>query len=123
MAVIGYVTVFVRDFSRAVDFYEKTLGLPLAMRHDEFGYASFATGGARLALAEIDPNAADQAALVGRHTGVGVCVEDMEEAYQKLRAKGVEFPMPPSKQPWGGMLALFRDSEGNILYLDEIDSE
>jgi hypothetical protein len=31
--------------------------------------------------------------------------------------------MPPTKQPWGGVLATFRDSEGNVLYLDELRTE
>ena len=34
------------------------------------------------------------------------------------KGKGVEFEMPPTQQPWGGTLALFKDPDGNIYYLD-----
>jgi len=28
--------------------------------------------------------------------------------------------MKPSKQPWGGFMAMFADPDGNTFYLDEI---
>src|SRR5436309_9108737 len=95
-ARVWYVNIFVRDFDRAVDFYQRALGLPLKFRHDEFGYASFETGAAGLALARIDPNDATQTQLVGRHTGVGLGVPDIQAAYKELTGKGVKFTMPPS---------------------------
>jgi len=60
----------------------------------------------------------DETALVGRHTGIGFIVEDIDATYKELVEKGVEFDMPPTKQPWGGTLALLKDPEGNIFYLD-----
>ena len=119
-ARVWYVNIFVTDFDRAVTFYQQTLGLPLRFREEQFGYASFKTEGAGLALARVDPNAHNAAELVGRHTGVGLGVPDIDAAYKELAAKGVHFTMPPTKQPWGGVLALFADSEGNILYLDQL---
>jgi predicted enzyme related to lactoylglutathione lyase len=122
-ARLWYVNIFVTDFNRAVDFYEKRLGLPLRFRDESFGYASFQTEGAGLALARVDPKAENAKQLVGRHTGVGLGVEDIRTAYEELKGKGVEFTMPPSKQPWGGVLATFSDPEGNILYLDQLRDE
>jgi lactoylglutathione lyase len=109
----GYVNVFVRDFDRAVKFYSDTLGLTLNMRADEFGYASFDAGPISFAIAKTD-----DPQLVGRHTGVGFIVDDIDTAYSELVEKGVEFDMPPTRQPWGGVLALMKDPEGNIFYLD-----
>ncbi|MEC8821937.1 MAG: VOC family protein, partial [Pseudomonadota bacterium] len=40
--------------------------------------------------------------------------------YQALITKGVTFEMPPTEQPWGGILALFKDPDGNIFYLDPL---
>lgn len=37
-----------------------------------------------------------------------------------MKEAGVEFEMPPGKQPWGGMLALFKDPDGNLFYLDQV---
>lgn len=110
---IGYVNIFVTDFGRAVDFFSKTLGLKLTMREDKFGYASFDGGNISFAIAETD-----DPSLVGKHTGIGFIVDDIDKAYDEMKAKGVEFSMPPTKQPWGGTLALFKDPEGNVFYLD-----
>jgi predicted enzyme related to lactoylglutathione lyase len=120
---IWYVNVFVNDLARAVDFYTTKLGVPLRFQDERFGYASFATEGAGFAVARVDPQDPEQAPLVGRHTGVAFGVPDLEKAYAELRSRGVEFTMPPTKQPWGGVLATFRDSEGNVFYLDELRAE
>jgi predicted enzyme related to lactoylglutathione lyase len=118
---VWYVNLFVRDLERAVDFYQNKLGLPLRFRDDRFGYAAFATPGAGLSLARVDPD--DQGALVGRHTGVGLGVPDIHAAHAELAGRGVEFTMAPTRQPWGGLLATFRDPDGNVLYLDQLREE
>ena len=120
VARLWYATVFVADFERAVAFYEKKLGLPVKLKDDKFGYASFATEGAGLAVARVDPTAENAPQLLGRHTGVGLGVPDLAKAYEELRSRGVRFTMPPTKQPWGGVLAMFADPEGNIFYLDQL---
>ncbi|GAA5041734.1 putative enzyme related to lactoylglutathione lyase [Thermocatellispora tengchongensis] len=38
--------------------------------------------------------------------------DDVEKTYEELSAKGVEFPAPPVRQPWGWW-CMFLDSEGN----------
>lgn len=113
---LGYANIFVSDFDRALKFYTETLGLKVTRKDDAFGYAAFATEGAQLAIARVGEEQAD---LVGRHTGVGLMVEDLDATYTELAARGVEFPMKPEKQPWGGYMGLMCDSEGNILYLDQ----
>ncbi len=115
---IGYVNIFVSDFDRALAFYEQTLGLTVVTRDESFGYASFATAGASFAFAR-----ADDPALTGRHTGIGWVVDDVNEAFETLSAAGVEFEMPPAEQPWGGYMAMFRDPDGNLFYLDQIPAE
>ena len=62
----------------------------------------------------------DDASLFGRHTGIGFIVDDIDSVYQTLLAKGVSFEMPPTEQPWGGVLALMKDPDGNIFYLDPL---
>jgi len=110
---VGYVNVFVSDFERAQAFYGDTLGLPLNHADAAFGYASFQAGPVSLGIAHTD-----DAALRGRHTGVGFLCDDIDKVYAALTAKGVTFEMPPTQQPWGGVLALFRDPDGNVFYLD-----
>ena len=117
MTRIAYANVFVRDFERACDFYERVLGLRLDQKDASHGYAAFDAGPIRLGVAEVG---AEQAELAGRHTGLGLDVEDLEAEYARLSAAGVEFPMPPERQPWGGFMALMADPDGNVFYLDEI---
>lgn len=108
---IAYVNVFVTDLKRAVAFYESTLELQLVHADEEHGYASFAAGSVQLGLAVPGP---DQAELVGRHTGVGFSVTDLEVEHARLSQEGVVSSMPPTRQPWGGFMALLADPDGNV---------
>ena len=114
------VRVFVRDFERAVRFYNDTLGMKLSSRSDDMGWAQFTLGGADLALERDrgeDEDDGDDESLVGRFVGVSLAVDDIDQTYERLLARGVEFLRPPQKMPWGGVLAHFRDPDGNVLTL------
>ena len=113
---LWYVNLFVSDFERALAFYEGTLGLTPGRKDTAFGYASLATADVLFAIVQ-----ADDESLVGRHTGIGFGVEDLVASHRDLSAKGVEFTMPPQKQPWGGFMSVFRDPDGNTFYLDQLD--
>src|SRR5690606_9442296 len=54
---------------------------------------------------------------VGRFAGLSLEVKDIAAAHERLLAAGVEFTHPPTKQPWGGTLAHFKDPSGNVLTL------
>lgn len=116
---IAYVNVFVSDLDRAIEFYERTLGLALEHTAREHGYASFAAGPVRLGVAVAGP---EQRELVGRHTGIGFAVSDLETEHARLAGRGVAFPMAPSRQPWGGFMALAEDPDGNVFYLDQVSA-
>jgi len=109
----GYVNIFVSNFQKALDFYQAQLGLPLIFADEEFRYASFATPGAQLAIVETD-----QSELVGRHTGVGLTVMNLDDAHRELKER-VNFITEPEKQPWGGYMAMIADPDNNLFYLDE----
>jgi predicted enzyme related to lactoylglutathione lyase len=121
-ATVWYVNVFVSDFDRALAFYRNTLGLKVLVEDTDFGYESFDTNGAGFAIAAVDP-ASEQAALVGRHTGIGWGVPSVDESYEALAAAGARFSAPPARQPWGGYMALLEDPDGNVFYLDEFRDE
>jgi len=55
-----------------------------------------------------------------RLTGIGPAVGDLEAEHARLAGLGVAFEMPPTRQPWGGFMALVKDPAGNTLYLDEV---
>jgi len=119
---LWYVNVFVTDLERAIDFYGSALGLALRHADREHGYASFDAGPVSLGIARVD-DAPERAGLVGRHTGVGLGVADLEASYAALREKGVPFSMAPEQQPWGGFMAMFSDPDGNVFYLDQLREE
>ncbi|MFQ5698524.1 MAG: VOC family protein [Myxococcota bacterium] len=118
---LWYVNVYVRDLEKAVGFFRDTLGLPLRFWDEAFGYASFDAGGVGLALARIEGD--DTQGLVGRHTGIGIGVGDLASAHRDLERKGVRFTLPPTRQPWGGTLAMFEDPDANVFFLDQLREE
>ena len=116
---ISYVSVFVRDFGRSVAFYRDVLGLPVQSIAHEHEYASFAAGSIRLGIGTAGARAGE---IVGRHSGVGFEVDDLEAEHERLVAHGVTFRLPPQRQPWGAWMALFEDPDGNVHYLDQAAS-
>lgn len=115
---IAYINIFVSDLDRAINFYQNILGLTLNMSEENFGYASFNAGPISLGLAVPE---FDQRHLIGGHTGIGLAVSDLNKEYQALRKQEVKFSMPPTKQPWGGFMALLEDPDSNSFYLDQIE--
>ena len=111
---LSYVNVTVSDVDRAVVFFRDTVGLRLNFADAAFGYASFANAGASFAVVQ-----APEGEEVGRHTGIGFTVENLDAAHASLVEKEVVFTRPPTREPWGGYMAIFADPDGNTYYLDE----
>ena len=114
---IGFVIVFVTDFDKSLDFYTNTLGMEID--YTEAGWAQFKSGeDVSLAIQKCRPDYMEQGSkMVGRFVGVTLMVDDIEEQYKRLVAKGVEFTGRPEKKHWGGTLAHLKDLEGNVLTL------
>lgn len=55
----------------------------------------------------------------GGLNGLGLSVDDCQQTYEDLLAKGVEFIQPPSKRPYG-VEAVCRDNSGNAMVLVEL---
>lgn len=111
------VRIFVTDWQRALEFYQKTLGMPVAFANEQMGWAELAPEGGHLALERAAPGDEESGELVGRFVGVSLQVPDIAAAYTELRGKGVDFVAPPEKQVWGGTLAHLRDPDGNVITL------
>ncbi len=101
---LSYAIEFVADMNRAVKFYRDIIGLPL--KFESPGWSEFATGETTLAL-----HPASQKNPAGK-VELGFNVADLLQFYEDMQGKGVRFPMPPTKQDFGGTLAQFEDSEG-----------
>ncbi|MCI0623704.1 MAG: VOC family protein [Acidobacteria bacterium] len=104
---LGYAIVFVANMQRAVRFYRDTLGLKL--RFDSPEWTEFVTGETTLALHLASPK--NPAGKVE----IGFEVADLHAFHKEMTGKDVKFPMPPTKQDFGGELAQFLDSEGTAV--------
>ncbi len=118
---IGYVNVIVRDLDRSVAFYRDVLGFGLVFSEPQFHYARFDVGGFRFAIAAAEVDHFTGGAPGNRHTGIGLTVADVDAVAAELMAKGVEFPLKPGPQPWGGYMGIFADPDGNLFYLDQAE--
>jgi predicted enzyme related to lactoylglutathione lyase len=103
-AKLTHVIEFVADMDRAVRFYRDTIGL--ALKFQSPGWSEFATGETTLAL-----HPASEHNPAGK-IELGFGVPDLQKFHAEMSGRGVQFPMPPKKQDFGGMLAQFVDSEG-----------
>ena len=107
------IVIFVTDLAKAKAFYVDLLGLPLAGQSEmlmEFFPGASTTMGIALALQD------EARSLVGRHTGITLTVERIEELCATLTAAGARFVEPLESSPWGKM-AVVADSDGNQLAL------
>lgn len=112
-------TIYVSDMNRAVDFYTKTLGLPLAGRWGD-EYASIDLGkGIALGLHPAKGPHSPRPGTSGS-IQVGLTVEkSLDDVVKDLQARGVAFrgPIIDDVQV---RLAFFGDPDGNDLYLIEV---
>ncbi|PRX49103.1 putative enzyme related to lactoylglutathione lyase [Prauserella shujinwangii] len=126
MAIRGVhkVIVGVRDQERAKRFWTEVVGFTVTTD------APYGDQGARW----VEVTSPDGQALVlseaedagprpsGRDdlptSNVFFRADDIERTHAELAAKGVDFPDPPTRQPWGWW-ATFVDSEGNRFALQQ----
>ncbi len=118
---VSAIVLFVQDFSICLTFYRDLLGLPVAQLEAKF--VAFKMQDQDFALQELAQSAemvgVDVSAfepLSGKLVRSILCadVDDVDEAYAKLSAKGVPFTRAPLTQPWGYRVAYFHDPEGNL---------
>jgi lactoylglutathione lyase len=119
VAVVGGVTqvvIEVEDQDRASGFWTETMGFELVQ---DTPY------GAERWLEVRTPDKAVTVVLEARQgerppatdaslptSNVMFYAEDLQQTYTELTARGVVFPQPPVRQPFGWW-SLFQDSEGN----------
>lgn len=111
---IDYAMVIVSDMARSIEFYRDRLGIPLKFESPE--WTEFQTGGTTLALhgggiaRESKSGSADKDAGT---CSIGFNVEDVDKTYEDLKAKGVNFVMPPTQREGEGIkLAVCVDPDG-----------
>jgi len=107
---IGVVMLGVRDLDRSVTFYRDLLYLPLKIQFP--GFAFFDAGNVSLVLSE--PLAKAETPVAGA-TEIVFAVPDVHEAYEALRANGIEFRTGPRNANGTDWAASFDDPDGHTL--------
>lgn len=121
MPIVGFAGVLVYTaadrFAAMADFYRDILHLPV--RTDRRGFVSFAWGtpphDRRLTVTVHDRLAGP--ATDPFHVMVNLATDDIECDAARLTAAGVPCDRPPERESWGGMVATFRDPDGNVVQL------
>mgnify|MGYP003575813061 FL=1 len=118
---LGLVSLVVRDYDEALEFFLGRLGFELvedtpvpAQRKRWVVVRPPGGSGACLLLAEASTEVQQQ--IVGGQTGGRVFLflytDNFWRDYERYRAGGVEFVRPPEEQPHG-LVAVFKDLYGN----------
>jgi uncharacterized glyoxalase superfamily protein PhnB len=115
------VVLFVQDFEKCLAFYRDQVGLTVAQLETKFATfkfheQNFAINGIAEGAAMVGLEAGAFYAEAGKSIPVMLCtrVENVDEVYETLKGRGVEFTESPKDQYWGLRTAFFRDPEGNI---------
>ena len=114
---IKFVSIPVADQNRALDFYTDKLGFTIItdqpfdekQRWIELRIPKAET---RVVLFTAD----GEETRIGSFMNMSYECADIDQTYETLRRRGVDFEGPPEKQPWG-RYAIFKDSEANRFVL------
>jgi len=112
------ITFYVSDLEKAAKFYEETLGLE--KKYEYSSYVGFEGGGVEIGLI---PRPKEEQRVSSISPSVEFLVDDVDRAYNELKRKGVKFINELHDEAWGGRLAAFRDPDGNILEIAQINWE
>jgi lactoylglutathione lyase len=121
---IAAMVVFVKDMDTCKTFYRDTLGLKVteydpehvAVHMDNVYFLLLEVGAAAHMISE---QALQLSIEGGPHGLLAAGIEDVDAAYETLKAKGVTFLRPPTDQPWGLRTAYFADPEGNLWEINQ----
>ena len=114
---VKHVSIPVQDQDRALSFYTDKLGFKVTTDVN-FGQSQrwlvleAPEGQTKIVLFTMDGHEN----RIGDFQNIVFASKDVNKSYDELRAKGVEFTMPPTEEDWG-IYAMFEDSEGNKFVL------
>jgi len=116
---VKLVNICVKDQTKALDFYTKTLGFEV-LDDQPFGpdmrWLELAPKGGQTRVTLF--TAPGQEDRIGSFTGISFQCDDVRATYNDLSKKGVEFTQEPTEQP-GGLMAVFKDLDGNEFVLSK----
>jgi|SRR5215813_14340011 len=117
---ISYVSVFVKDQDKALDFYTNLLGFEKRVDNPNANGPRFVSVGLKghdFALV-LWPGTPGQAQRIDGRIPAQYTIqtEDCQKAFETLKSRGVRFDTEVLVYPWG-YVAVFQDLDGNRLQL------
>ncbi|MFF6778699.1 VOC family protein [Streptomyces sp. NPDC012637] len=120
LPALALVTLVVRDYDEAVDFYTRALGFELVEDTDRGDGSRWVVvrprgghgTGLLLARAKGDAQAAAVGAQTGGRVGFFLHTDDFGRDHARMTAAGVRFLEEPRHEPYGSV-AVFEDLYGN----------
>jgi len=122
--------VIVHDPELALDFYRDALGLELRddVARDDFRWLTVGAASqpdvAIILTNYLSGSPADGDALAaliakGALNGVHFRTDDLDAAFERVRAWGAEIVQQPTEQPWGTRDCAVRDPSGHLVRIDQ----
>lgn len=124
MKKIGHVTILVKNYDEAIDFYTQKAGFIL-LTDNNFGngmrWVTVAPSkDSETAIVFVEADTAEKEARLGtqaaNHVFMVVHTDDCYRDYEKMKSNGVNFFGEPKEVPWG-IEVVFEDLYGNRLDL------
>ena len=114
---VKFITVPTDDQPRAVKFWTEQVGFQIFTDqpfNDKQRWIELRVGSSdtRVVLFMFD----DQGLKPGMIFNGALAADNVEQTYDELKGRGVEFVSPPQKAPWG-TFAMFKDPDGNQFLL------
>lgn len=117
---LSEVCIITRDLEKSLTFYVEVMGLTLDYRMP--GFADFSGEGVRLALWSLDhlaettgvsptPGTPGHTMMIAINFG---SPEEIDQQYEILRARGVQFVRPPQDYPWNARCVYFPGPDGEL---------
>jgi predicted enzyme related to lactoylglutathione lyase len=110
---VDFVTIFVKDYPAAVEFYGATLGLEHSVDYGKIPAGEFETGS--LTLQVMDAESIGREFEPSTHP-IALHVDDVATSREKLEADGVAF-LGETIDSGVCHMAIFSDPDGNTLML------
>jgi catechol 2,3-dioxygenase-like lactoylglutathione lyase family enzyme len=119
---LGLVSLVVRDYDEALEFFVGRLGFRLVEDTEVPDQAKrwvvvSPPGASESHLLLARASSPEQESRIGAQTGGRVFLflytDDFWRDYEKFKARGIEFVRPPKREPYG-TVAVFKDLYGNM---------
>lgn len=123
---MNYLRLLTNNYKEMWKFYSETLELKSRFNEKEGVYEEFETKDAKLSI--YDKKFMINEIKEMKETGnvsndqfvIILAVESVDEVYNKLKSKGIEFIAPPvNRKNWSVKTAHFRDPDGNLIEINQ----